>query len=181
MNQWPPLRQIQVSDLRNDLPTQRIQTDDDVLYWKTTRGYHDLNLFLRRLNESVVGHYLPRTELTLSQASDKDCDTFALHLNLSIIQSIQSIIDLLNKLNRLVDEIPPLPTPQRFGNLAFRSWGKRLEEVNSWTSSLCCVDLEAHFETSEVLLIPRRTSAAGATFVHPVSSAISTDVIRFVH
>ncbi|OJT15081.1 Serine/threonine-protein phosphatase 2A activator 1 [Trametes pubescens] len=34
---------------------------------------------------------------------------------------------LLNKLDKWIDEIPPLPTPQRFGNLAFRTWGKRLE------------------------------------------------------
>jgi len=27
-----------------------------------------------------------------------------------------------------VGDIPPLPTPQRFGNLAFRDWGHRLEE-----------------------------------------------------
>ncbi len=36
---------------------------------------------------------------------------------------------MLDKLDQWIDEIPPLPTPQRFGNLAFRTWGKRLEEV----------------------------------------------------
>src|ERR1044072_2800409 len=30
-----------------------------------------------------------------------------------------------------IDEIPPLPTPQRFGNKAFRTWMSRLEEVNN--------------------------------------------------
>lgn len=38
---------------------------------------------------------------------------------------------LLNTLDKWIDEIPPLPTPQRFGNLAFRRWGKRLEDVSS--------------------------------------------------
>ena len=42
---------------------------------------------------------------------------------------MQGVITLLDKLDGWIDEIPPLPTPQRFGNLAFRSWGKRLEEV----------------------------------------------------
>jgi serine/threonine-protein phosphatase 2A activator len=36
---------------------------------------------------------------------------------------------LLDKLEQWIEEIPPLQTPQRFGNLAFRTWGKRLEEV----------------------------------------------------
>jgi len=36
---------------------------------------------------------------------------------------------LLEVLTGWIDEIPPLTTPQRFGNLAFRTWGRRLEEV----------------------------------------------------
>lgn len=36
---------------------------------------------------------------------------------------------LLDILAVWIDEIPPLTTPQRFGNLAFRTWGRRLEEV----------------------------------------------------
>jgi serine/threonine-protein phosphatase 2A activator len=38
-------------------------------------------------------------------------------------------IVLLDTLDGWIDDIPPLETPQRFGNLAFRTWGKRLEEV----------------------------------------------------
>lgn len=39
------------------------------------------------------------------------------------------MLTLLDKLDNWIDEIPPLPTPQRFGNLAFRTWGKKLEDV----------------------------------------------------
>jgi len=35
---------------------------------------------------------------------------------------------MLDVLNSWIDEIPPLPTPQRFGNLAFRSYGQKLQE-----------------------------------------------------
>lgn len=38
-------------------------------------------------------------------------------------------MDLLDTLESWIADIPPQPTPQRFGNLAFREWGKRLEEV----------------------------------------------------
>jgi serine/threonine-protein phosphatase 2A activator len=38
-------------------------------------------------------------------------------------------MNMLDTLDRWIDDIPPLPTPQRFGNVAFRAWGKRLEDV----------------------------------------------------
>lgn len=78
-------------------------------FWKTTRGYSDFGLFLQRLNEAVVGCYLPFTPLCPSQ-------------------HVAAILAVLDKLDRWISEIPPLKTPQRFGNLAFREWGKKLED-----------------------------------------------------
>ena len=40
------------------------------------------------------------------------------------------LLHLLDTLDQWIEEIPPLNTPQRFGNLAFRTWGARLEEVS---------------------------------------------------
>ena len=58
--QLPPLREIPLSDLLNRAPPiPKIKTEEDVEYWKTTRSYDDLGLFLRRLNEAAVGCYLP--------------------------------------------------------------------------------------------------------------------------
>ncbi|KAI9456783.1 hypothetical protein F5148DRAFT_364836 [Russula earlei] len=90
-------------------PTPKIHTDADVEAWKQTRGYSDYSLFLRWLNEAVVGCPLPRTNPDQSEG-------------------IHQILSLLDKLDGWIDDIPPLPTPQRFGNLAFRTWGARLEE-----------------------------------------------------
>lgn len=57
------LRAIAVHELLElDSPVTRIRTDEDVMYWKTTRGYQDFGLFLRRLNESVMGFNLPYEE-----------------------------------------------------------------------------------------------------------------------
>lgn len=59
----PPLRAITVHEsLKVDPPVTKIRTDEDVVYWKMTRGYQDFGLFLRRLNESVVGFSLPYEE-----------------------------------------------------------------------------------------------------------------------
>ena len=68
--QLPPLREIPLSDVLNKAPpVPKIKTEEDVEFWKTTRSYNDLGLFLQRLNESVVGHYLPFTPQTPSQVN----------------------------------------------------------------------------------------------------------------
>ena len=60
------LRQIPLSDLDTlKSPELKICYDEDVAHWKDTAGYHDYQLFLRRLNESVVGYTVP-------PASDSD-------------------------------------------------------------------------------------------------------------
>lgn len=39
------------------------------------------------------------------------------------------MIAALDTIEYWIEEVPPHPTPQRFGNLAFREWGRLLEEV----------------------------------------------------
>ncbi|KAF8885873.1 hypothetical protein CPB84DRAFT_1837853 [Gymnopilus junonius] len=105
------LREISISEAQHlrTLPSLEIRTDDDVEFWKTTQSYMDYGIFLRRLNESVVGYYLPWEPERHSQP-------------------VKSVLAFLDELDHWIDEIPPLQTPQRFGNLAFRTWGQRLEE-----------------------------------------------------
>ncbi len=50
------------------------------------------------------------------------------------------MLGLLDELDRWIDEVPPLPATHRFGNLAFRTWGKRLEDV-----SLVSLSTQTHF------------------------------------
>ncbi|KAF5359497.1 hypothetical protein D9756_002901 [Leucocoprinus leucothites] len=110
-DQLPSLREIsplQFQDL-GPLPSLLIKTDEDVERWTHTRSYYDYDLFLRRLNESVVG---------LTEAYTQD-DTSP---------PVSGTLSLLQILEDWIEEIPPLRSPQRFGNLAFRTWGARLEE-----------------------------------------------------
>lgn len=56
----PALPHIPVAALSDvQTPSLKIRTDEDVERWKTTSGYKAYLLFLRRLNESVVGYELP--------------------------------------------------------------------------------------------------------------------------
>jgi len=59
----PLLRHISPENLEalKALPTVKIRTEADVEAWKQTQGYSDYSLFLRWLNESVVGYSLSRT------------------------------------------------------------------------------------------------------------------------
>lgn len=41
----------------------------------------------------------------------------------------KNILELLSELDRLVDDVKPIEQPQRFGNQAFRTWYKILQEV----------------------------------------------------
>ena len=57
----PPLRDISLSKVSSlsELPKAQIKTDEDLEHWKSMQSYRDYILFLRRLNESVVGTSLP--------------------------------------------------------------------------------------------------------------------------
>lgn len=56
----PALPETHLSDLAHlEEPSLRIRTDEDVVSWKSTTGYKNYMLFLRRLTESVVGYELP--------------------------------------------------------------------------------------------------------------------------
>ena len=93
------------------------------------------------------------------------------------LQAIKGIIALLDQLDSWIDEIPPLPTPQRFGNLAFRIWGKRLEEVGYSTFKSSC------FFSSVTDIYPesfRVTSNFITALISPVYPSVETLFYYFV-
>jgi hypothetical protein len=61
------------------------------------------------------------------------------------MQATTQLLSMLDDLSHWVEDIPPLPTPQRFGNLAFRTWGRRLDTV-------CCVSVLAYFRMTGQLV-----------------------------
>ncbi|KLO17362.1 PTPA-domain-containing protein [Schizopora paradoxa] len=97
---------------RLGLPSLKIRSDEDLVAWKSTMGYRNYMLFLHRLTDSVVGWDIPRL-------SDEDP---------SLSPAIRGSLKMLERLDSWINEIPPQVSPQRFGNLAFRTWGKKLED-----------------------------------------------------
>jgi hypothetical protein len=51
----------------------------------------------------------------------------------SCLQSptVRAVLEIFQRLDQWITEIPLDPTPQRFGNKAFKIWGHRLESVSS--------------------------------------------------
>ncbi|KAH7101968.1 Phosphotyrosyl phosphatase activator [Auriculariales sp. MPI-PUGE-AT-0066] len=106
-----------------EIPVTRIRTDEDVEIFKQTTGFRDYALFVRRLNDAVRGH-TGTYELTSEESA------------------ASQLVRMLRELAGWTKDIPPLPTPQRFGNLAFRDWGRRLEErADSLVSSVLGAEL----------------------------------------
>ncbi|KAJ4466241.1 hypothetical protein J3R30DRAFT_3311198 [Lentinula aciculospora] len=103
-------RSVSLSEIHEfSPPTQKISSEEDVEIWRQTQSYGDLITFLRRLNEAVVGISMPWSSDSPGRA-------------------VLSMVTLIDTLDEWINGIPPLQSPQRFGNLAFRTWGKRLIE-----------------------------------------------------
>jgi serine/threonine-protein phosphatase 2A activator len=76
----PQLREIYLNQVLNfEIPTSKIKSDDDVQYWKTTQSYMDYRIFLRRLNQSVVGYSLPWEPNTHSQVHYLNSESTYVH------------------------------------------------------------------------------------------------------
>lgn len=107
-------------------PRKQIHSDEDLLKWKNSKAYADVVLFAGRLGEAAVGQ---ETRWPRAGAGAGEDSSFAGGEVSRRNKGVEAVIRLLQTLLRWTEEIEPKQTPQRFGNLAFRDWGARLEEV----------------------------------------------------
>jgi len=89
------------------VPARKILSPDDVTKWESSAAYKDLIDFILALNASVKGKKL----------------TDNLHLS----ENVEKLSTMLQKVSDLVDQVPPIDQPQRFGNKAFRTWYERTQ------------------------------------------------------
>lgn len=100
------------------LPSKKIHDGDDLSFFLASTAYRDLMTWLLQLNASMF----PR----------KDIDGKVLDVRLnsppSHGQSVQNLRSLIGDLSSLIEKAPPDTGPRRFGNVAFKTWFKLVEE-----------------------------------------------------
>jgi hypothetical protein len=96
-------------------PSRKIFSPADVESFKDSGVYGEIFEFVRACGESIVG----LSRLDASPIPDDDMPS-------PIPESILKLVAFLNSLHDLIDEIPPIQQPMRFGNKAFRDWHARL-------------------------------------------------------
>ena len=89
-------------------PSKVIKSQSDVEKFNKSGAARDILGFIKRLAESVIGR---------SAKNDADFAPSPL---------VHKWVAFMNKLFDLVDEVPPIKQPMRFGNKAFRTWHERL-------------------------------------------------------
>ncbi|TIB99656.1 PTPA-domain-containing protein [Wallemia mellicola] len=104
-----------------DSPQRRIFTESDVYQWTHSKAYTRLIAFIQELNSAVVDRAI--------DIDNSDELTGLEELYTDRGKTIDNLITLFKELDSWIDDIKPIDTPQRYGNIAFRDWGNRLEQL----------------------------------------------------
>lgn len=100
-------------------PSKRINDGDDLTFFLSSTAYRDLMTWLLQLNRSVFPRRSDHGTIT-------ECK---LDSPLSYSQNVISLRSLLSDLGDLIKKAPPDTGPRRFGNVAFRTWFKLVEQA----------------------------------------------------
>lgn len=100
------------------LPEKKINDGDDLQFFHTSLGYRDLTAWLIQLNRSMFA----------SKDSDGKVTRTSLDSTPIYSKPIQDMQNLISDLNGYIEEAPPDTGPRRFGNVAFRTWFKLVED-----------------------------------------------------
>ncbi|KAK4690835.1 hypothetical protein P7C70_g9481, partial [Phenoliferia sp. Uapishka_3] len=88
-------------------PRKKIFTQEDIPNWLDSEAYYQIELFIARLSVAVDGKRV-----------EDECHESA---------AVKAIVTFLEDLTAKIDSIPLDPSPQRFGNKAFRDWLSTME------------------------------------------------------
>lgn len=88
------------------VPEKQIKNALDMGKWQRSKTFYEILDFIGNISTAVQGKRLT-DDLPISEAPQK-------------------IIDLLRKFEQLAIETPPAEQPQRFGNMAYRTWHQKM-------------------------------------------------------
>ncbi|KAJ8733836.1 hypothetical protein PYW07_014387 [Mythimna separata] len=110
-------------------PEKAVKTLTDMAIWEKSEAYMEYTGFIATLNEAIKAK-----PLTV------DC---------KISENVKRLLDMLDLIDKLIDEFPPIDQPQRFGNVAFRSWLNKLK-LNSTLYLQTALHARVHLAIPEV-------------------------------
>ncbi|KAF2880365.1 hypothetical protein ILUMI_25812 [Ignelater luminosus] len=91
------------------VPTKGVKVPDDMRLWEKSEAYFEYLGFILALNDAVKGKPNSLGNAPLSPV-------------------VENMMVLLCRLDKMIDDVPPIQQPQRFGNQAFRTWYQKLNE-----------------------------------------------------
>ena len=94
------------------LPERKILDDSVMSEWQESEAYARLVEFMITVSSAITSSSLRPTE--------------------QHHPSISGVLTLLEAIDKLIEEVDIIDQPQRFGNVAFRTWWHRLNEVSSF-------------------------------------------------
>ena len=105
-------------------PLKKIDKGHDVPAFLTSKAYGDIMTFLLQLNRALFPCTIidPDTHKTSAQIWELD-SVDKVHVSDAVVE----LGNLLKALDGIIDEVPPDPGPQRFGNANFRRWYEVVE------------------------------------------------------
>lgn len=120
------------------VPTKRINNQNDIERFHSSPTCANFLGFVVSLSESIKSHML----------SDP-CH---------VSPAVSTILHVIEKLISFVDEIPPVPQPGRYGNIAYRTWHERM---SSDAESFMQMILPSNLLDATVELVPYFTDSFG--------------------
>jgi serine/threonine-protein phosphatase 2A activator len=114
-------------------PTKEIKSPMDMKKWQDSETYHQLMNFIDAICKSITG-----------KKNSTSCN---------ISPKVEMLMKTLQNLENLIRANPPVDQPQRFGNIAFRTWFQKMtesldEEFKSLIPEDAIIELKPYFMES---------------------------------
>jgi len=128
------------------VPAKRIRSSVELDAFRTTNSYRQLTKFIRSLGDAVLG-----LKISDPRASDA-----------AGTPQTNAVMQLLENVSKLIEEVEPQPSSQRFGNRAFRTFHYRLVEHSpDWIHELLLKPF-MHGEDDKADKLPEAVTFAAA-------------------
>lgn len=128
-------------------PVKRIHDSQGLHHFQSSVALYEIQKSLTKIVQLVESKEVPKGVLNENLLySQQDIDHYSHDLNapipifeneqnVNLLQTeqeakpyIKSLLELFDKFSNLIDQVPPLAGPRRYGNLACREWHTKLED-----------------------------------------------------